>query len=156
MTAAWWGSPSAGATSRATSSPNARASSVARALHALSARQPASASRSASSAARASASTGRALCLAASNAATLTLTKRTWGSWKADFDAVVKSLQRVPMPMTRSASRASRLAAAVPVAPTAPSESGWSDGSAPRPACVSHTGMPVSCANARSAAVASL
>ena len=98
----------------------------------------------------------RPLCLAASKAATLTLTKRTSGSWKADFEAVVKSLQRVPTPITRSASRASRLAAAVPVAPTAPSASGWSDVSAPRPACVSHTGMPMACAKAFSSRVASL
>ena len=86
----------------------------------------------------------------------MTLTKRTPGSWKADFDAVVKSLQRVPTPMTRSASWASRLAAAVPVAPTAPSDSGCSEGSAPRPACVSATGMPVASTSARSAAVAAL
>ena len=93
--------------------------------------------------------------MAASSAATLTLTKRTPGSWNADFDAVVKSLQRVPTPITRSASRASRLAAGVPVAPIAPSADGWSEGSAPRPACVSATGIPVASASARSAPVAS-
>ena len=93
--------------------------------------------------------------MAASIPATLTPTKRTPGSWKADFDAVVKSLQRVPTPITRSASRASRFAAGVPVAPTAPSASGCALGSAPRPACVSATGMPVASANARSAPVAS-
>ena len=81
--------------------------------------------------------------------------KRTSGSWKADLDAVVKSPQRVPMPMTRSASRARRLAAAVPVEPTAPEESGWLETSAPRPAWVSHTGIPVASTSARSAAVAS-
>ncbi len=83
-------------------------------------------------------------------------TKRTPGSWKADFDAVVKSLHRVPTPMTTSASRARRFAADVPVAPTAPRLSGWSETSAPRPAWVSHTGMPVASAKARRAAVASL
>jgi hypothetical protein len=78
------------------------------------------------------------------------------GSWNADFDAVVKSLQRVPTPITRSASRASRLARRVPVAPTAPSSADDRRRSAPRPACVSHTGMPVASTSARSAAVASL
>ena len=93
--------------------------------------------------------------MAASKAATLTFTNRTSGSWNADCEAVVKSLQRVPTPITRSASRASRLAAAVPVAPIAPSDDGWSERSAPRPACVSPTGMPVASANAASASVAS-
>ena len=85
----------------------------------------------------------------------MTLTNCTRESWKADLEAVVKSLQRVPMPITTSASRASRLAALVPVAPTAPRLSGWSLGSAPRPACVSATGIPVASAKPRSAAVAS-
>ena len=40
--------------------------------------------------------------------------------------AVVKSEKRVPIPSTRSASAATRLAANVPVAPIAPSDSGWS------------------------------
>jgi hypothetical protein len=93
--------------------------------------------------------------LAVSSPATLTLTKRTSGSWNAVFEAVVKSLQRVPTPITTSASRARRFAAGVPVAPIAPSAAGCADGSAPRPACVSPTGMPVASANARSAAVAS-
>ena len=39
-------------------------------------------------------------------------------------DAVVKSDQRVPTPMTRSASRASTFAAVVPVDPTAPTSWG--------------------------------
>ena len=93
--------------------------------------------------------------MAASKPATLMFTNRTPGSWNADLEAVVKSLQRVPTPITRSASRASRLAAGVPVAPIAPSADGWSDGSAPRPACVSPTGMPVASASAASASVAS-
>jgi hypothetical protein len=93
--------------------------------------------------------------LAASKAATLMFTKRTPGSWNADFDAVVKSLQRVPRPTTTSASRASRFAAALPVAPTAPRESRWSDESEPRPACVSQTGMPVASTSSRRAPVAS-
>ena len=42
------------------------------------------------------------------------------GSRNAVFDAVVKSLQRVPTPITRSAAAAIRLAANVPVAPIAP------------------------------------
>ena len=64
----------------------------------------------------------------------------------------MKSLQRVPIPITRSASAASRFAAAVPVAPTAPSASGWSESSEPLPACVSPTGMPVALGERRSAA----
>ena len=65
--------------------------------------------------------------------------------------AVVKSEKRVPIPSTRSASAATRLAANVPVAPIAPSDSGWSYGSAPLPACVSATGIPAASANERSA-----
>ena len=42
----------------------------------------------------------RPACLPASNAHTLRFTNRTLGSANADFDAVVKSLQRVPIPMT--------------------------------------------------------
>ena len=56
----------------------------------------------------------------------LTFTNRTSGSRKAVFEAVVKSLQRVPMPITRSASAATRFAANVPVTPIAPSAEGWS------------------------------
>ncbi len=87
---------------------------------------------------------------------TLTLTNRTPGAAKAVREAVVKSLQRVPMPITRSASRASALAAVVPVAPIAPTEAGWSYGSEPLPAWVSATGMPVASTSSRSAAVARL
>ena len=39
---------------------------------------------------------------------------RTSGFWNAVFDAVVKSLYRVPIPITRSASRAIRFAAMLP------------------------------------------
>ncbi len=77
------------------------------------------------------------------------LMKRTPGSWKADFEAVVKSLQRVPRPIMRSASAASWFAAAFPVAPTAPRLSGRSETRAPRPAWVSHTGMPLCMREAR-------
>ena len=58
----------------------------------------------------------------------------------------MKSLYRVPTPITTSASRASAFAAGVPVAPTPPTASGWSHGSAPLPAWVSATGMPVASA----------
>ncbi len=58
--------------------------------------------------------------LAASNAATLRLTNRTSGSANAVRDAVVKSLYRVPTPMTTSAAAASALAGGVPVEPTPP------------------------------------
>jgi hypothetical protein len=64
--------------------------------------------------------------LALSSAATLTLTNRTPSAPNAVRDAVVKSLHRVPTPITTSASAASRLAAVVPVLPTAPTASGWS------------------------------
>jgi hypothetical protein len=81
---------------------------------------------SAARAERASATTATPACLAASNAATLMFTNRTPGAAKTVRDAVVKSLHRVPMPMTTSASRANALAAVVPVAPTAPTLRGWS------------------------------
>ena len=58
--------------------------------------------------------------LEASNSATLILMKRTSGFWNAVFDAVVKSLSRVPMAITRSASRAAMFAPGVPVTPIAP------------------------------------
>ena len=67
----------------------------------------------------------------------------------------MKSLYRVPTPITTSASRASALATGVPVEPTPPTACGWSHSSAPLPAWVSPTGMPVASANARSASVAS-
>ena len=53
-------------------------------------------------------------------------TNRTPGSLNAVRDALVKSLYRVPIPITTSASAASALAAVVPVAPTAPTDCGWS------------------------------
>ena len=93
--------------------------------------------------------------MAASKSAMFTLTKRTASLRNAVFDAVVKSDQRVPMPITTSASAAMRFAAKVPVAPIAPSDDGWSYGSDPFPACVSPTGMPVASQSARSAFVAS-
>ena len=43
----------------------------------------------------------------------------------------MKSLQRVPIPMTTSASRARALAAVVPVEPIAPISWGWPCGSEP-------------------------
>jgi hypothetical protein len=72
------------------------------------------------------------------------------------LDAVVKSLSRVPTTITRSASRARRLASGAPVTPTAPSAWAWSKGSAPLPAIVSTTGTPVALAKRASAPVASL
>ena len=56
----------------------------------------------------------------------LMLMKRTSGFWNAVFEAVVKSLKRVPKAITKSASRALRLAAVVPVTPIAPKFCGWS------------------------------
>ena len=51
-------------------------------------------------------------------------TNRTPGSAKAELLAVVKSLYRVPTPITTSASRASWLAAVLPVLPIAPADKG--------------------------------
>ncbi len=84
--------------------------------------------------------------------------KRVW-------EAVVKSVYRVPTPITRSAVRASSSATAVPVWPMPPTSQGWSWGdlpaeggesSEPLPAWVAATGMPVTSAKARSASSASL
>ena len=105
--------------------------------------------------ARASPTSGGPSCFAASKSATLTLMKLTPACANAVFDAVVKSDQRVPIPITRSASAAMRLAANVPVTPIAPSADGWSYGSEPLPACVSLSGMPVCSTKRRSASVAS-
>ena len=81
---------------------------------------------------------------------------RTCSAANAVFDAVVKSLSREPTTRTRSASRASRFAAVVPVTPMAPTACGSSNANAPLPAWVSPTGMPVARAKSRSASVASL
>ena len=81
-------------------------------------------------------------------------TKVTWGFWNAVRLAVVKSLYLVPIPITRSASAARRLAAGVPVAPTPPRFRGWSQGSEPPPAWLVPTGIPVDSANWRSASSA--
>lgn len=81
-------------------------------------------------------------------------TKRTPGCWKAVREAVVKSLQRVPTPITRSAPAASAFAAVVPVEPTAPISRGWPCGREPLPAWVSPTGMPVASVKAASASSA--
>ncbi len=71
-------------------------------------------------------------------------------------NTAVKSLNRVPTPITTSASRAMMFAPSVPVTPTAPKFSGWLYGSAPFPAIVSPTGMPVRSTKCRSASYASL
>ncbi len=81
---------------------------------------------SSSSVARASPTSGMAACLKASNSATLMLMNRTPGSWNAVLDAVGKSVNRVPMPITRSASGAITFAASVPDTPAPPRLSGWS------------------------------
>ena len=77
------------------------------------------------------------------------------GCWKVVREAVTKSPIRVPMPMTTSASRASRLAARPPFVPAGPAFIGWFQGRAPLPAWVSTTGMPKRVANAASSSVAS-
>jgi hypothetical protein len=65
-----------------------------------------------------------------------------------------ESCRRVPTARIRSASAASRLAAAVPVTPTAAMLSASSSGRADLPPCVSQTGMPVSAEKRASAALA--
>ena len=106
------------------------------------------------SASRASATTDSPESLPASKRATLMLTKRTPGFWKAVREAVVKSLDRVPTPMTTSASRGEGVGGG---------RAGRADGahrlrvpcgSEPLPAWVSPTGMPVASQNARSASSA--
>jgi hypothetical protein len=82
--------------------------------------------------------------------------KRTRGCWKRLFEAVVKSLSRVPMPSTTSAADASTFAAAVPVTPSAPTHEECASRMAPLPACVTETGIPVAAANFASASAASL
>src|SRR5690606_13966999 len=57
------------------------------------------------------------------------------------LEAVVKSVKRVPTPITRSASLAIRLAAALPVTPMPPRLSGWVEGNALLPACDSANGI---------------
>jgi len=104
---------------------------------------------------RASATTISAECLAASKASTLTLMNATSGLAKIVCDAVVKSEYRVPMPITRSASRATVFAAVLPVEPTPPTAIRWSQLIAPLPAWVSATGIPVASAKARSCSQAS-
>ena len=79
----------------------------------------------------------------------------TPGSWNAVLDAVTKSPSRVPIAITRSASRASRFAASPPAAPIGPAFIGWFHGRAPLPAWLSATGMPNRVANRSSACVAS-
>ena len=62
-------------------------------------------------------------------------------SRNSHFEEVVKSVYRVPTPMIRSASLASRLAAAQPVTPMPPRFRGWSHTRALLPAWVSPKGM---------------
>ena len=69
---------------------------------------------------------------------------------------VVKSCSRVPTPRITSASRASVLAAELPVTPIEPTACGWSQAMALLPAWVSATGMRCLAAKAVSVAVASL
>jgi hypothetical protein len=94
-------------------------------------------------------------CFAASKPVTLTLTNRTSGLANAVREALVKSLYRVPTPITTSASRASALATGEPVEPTPPTAQGWSHRTPPLPAWVSETGMPVTSAKRRRTSCAS-
>ncbi len=89
-----------------------------------------------------------------SKAAALRFTNRAPGA-KSDPEAVVKSVHRVPIPRTTSASRAAASAGAVPVCPMPPRHCGWSHRSAPFPAWVSATAIPVAAAKSARAAHAS-
>ena len=91
----------------------------------------------------------------ASSGATLIPMKATSGFWKEVCEAVTKSPIRVPIPITRSASRISRLAARPPFVPAGPMFIGWVQGRAPLPAWVSTTGMPKRLAKPASSSVAS-
>ena len=62
-------------------------------------------------------------------------------SLKSDFEAVVKSEKRVPIPTTTSASFAITLAERLPVTPTPPRLSSWEESTADLPFCVSAKGM---------------
>ena len=95
----------------------------------------------------ASATSGSARCLPASKGCTLRPMIVLPAFLNSAQEPVVKSCSRVPTASTTSASSASRLAADVPVTPTAAMLSGWSSGSEDLPACVSQTGMP--CASAK-------
>ena len=91
-------------------------------------------------ASRASAMIASASILNASNGQTLIESSRASGFLKADFDAVVKSVSRVPTARIRSASFARTFAAFPPVTPRPPTFSGWSQGTTDFPACVSAIG----------------
>ncbi len=77
-------------------------------------------------------------------------------SRNSHLEAVVKSVYRVPTPMTTSASLAISLAAEQPVTPTPPKFRGWSQTTALLPAWVSAKGMPVVSANFLNSSWASL
>ena len=87
----------------------------------------------------------------ASNSATFSNRNSTSGWEKSALEPVVKSVRRVPMPITKSAWGASWLAASPPVTPTPPRLSGWSLTSAPFPACVSANGSCSVSTNSRNA-----
>ncbi len=68
----------------------------------------------------------------------------------------MKSVWRVPIPITRSARRARSSAVAVPVWPMPPTSAGWSWRSEPLPAWVEATGIRVAAANAARVSSAAL
>ena len=128
----------------------------ARARQAAGARRPAWAAPSASAAnpCRASAMMPVAPSRSASRGVTLMLANRTAGLANSDCEAVAKSVSRAPTVSTRSASRASALAAGVPSRPMPPICHQARCCTAPFPAKVSTTGMPAEEARRSSSAVA--
>ena len=104
---------------------------------------------------RASPTIGVAPSRAASWPSTLIEANRTSGFSNSDWEAVAKSVRREPTVRTRSAWRARALVAGVPSSPMPPSSHQSPSWTAPLPAKVSATGMPVARANASSSREAS-
>ncbi|ESY00626.1 hypothetical protein X753_28655 [Mesorhizobium sp. LNJC399B00] len=120
---------------------------VALSVHVAGAFQFPSAAPSSASPSAASATSGSARCLPASKGCTLRPMMVLPEFLNSAHEPVVKSCRRVPIASTTSASSASRLAADVPVTPTAAMFSGCVSGSEDLPPCVSQTGMPALSAN---------
>ena len=102
----------------------------------------------------ASATSAVASSFRASNSATFSSRNSTSGWEKSALEPVVKSVRRVPTPITKSACGASSLAAIPPVTPTPPRLSGWLLTNAPFPAWVSANGSRSVSTNSRNASCA--
>ena len=98
---------------------------------------------------------GSASSFPASKPLTFIERNRTPGCRNSHFEAVVKSVKRVPTPIIKSASFAIVLAALFPVTPTPPRFSGSLPAIQPFPACVSANGISKVLQNDKSSAPAS-